>query len=469
MHAKKILILIPDGVGLRNFAYTKFYRMASERGFEITFWNMTPFDLSQIGYREIRIENPRMHPLTAVLKIIRTRVELNRNIRKSGKEIYKCYRFRLPARSIKEAIKNLAIYSYLGIFGTSGIGSIRKWIRNKEMSTPDFRGYLETLRREKPDLVFCTNQRTVLAIAPLLAAEQLNIPTATFIFSWDNLPKATMALEPDYYLVWSAHMKSQLQYFYEYINDDQVYITGTPQFEPHNYPELLMTKEDFFSEYNLDPTREYICFSGDDVTTSPFDQQYLHDLGKAVRDLNTQGYNLGIVFRRCPVDFSARYDNALAEYSDIIVSANPKWVSLSDKWNAVLPTAADLKLQINTIAHTKMVLNLGSSMVFDYASFRKPTAFFRYDGGPVKKCRGVHSIYRFIHFESMPANDAVFWIDAPQEIQAVIKKGLSEPENVVREASVWFEKINIHPTSMASSRILDTFEKIINKRDAAHS
>jgi hypothetical protein len=38
----------------------------------------------------------------------------------------------------------------------------------------------------------------------LLAAQQLGIPTATFIFSWDNLPKATMVVETDYY-VWSDH------------------------------------------------------------------------------------------------------------------------------------------------------------------------------------------------------------------------------------------------------------------------
>jgi hypothetical protein len=33
----------------------------------------------------------------------------------------------------------------------------------------------------------------------LLAAQQLGIPTATFIFSWDNLLKATMVVETDYY------------------------------------------------------------------------------------------------------------------------------------------------------------------------------------------------------------------------------------------------------------------------------
>ncbi len=464
MQPKKILILIPDGVGLRNFAYTKFYKLAAERGIDITFWNMTPFDLAEMGYREIRLENPKLHPLTNVLKIIRTRLDLNRNIAKSGKEIYKCYRFPLPYRSIKESIKNIFIKSYLA-YGASGkgIGRIRQLIKDKERQTNYYQSCLQTLKQQKPDLVFCTNQRTVLTIAPLLAAQDLKIPTGTFIFSWDNLPKGTMALEPDYYLVWSEHMKKELRHYYEYINDDQVFITGTPQFEPHTYPELLQTREDFFAMNNLDSNKKYICFSGDDITTSPFDQQYLSDTANAVRELNNQGFNLGIVFRRCPVDFSSRYDDVLTKNADIIVPVNPKWVSLSDKWNAILPTADDMKLQINTIAQTEMVLNLGSSMVFDFASFKKPCAFFRYDGGPLQKCRSVESIYKYIHFESMPSENAVLWIDGPNDIANAIKRGLTAPETTVAEAQNWFKKINIHPPQEASERILDTFETIMNQ------
>jgi hypothetical protein len=45
---------------------------------------------------------------------------------------------------------------------------------------------------------------------------------------------------------------------------------------------------------------------------------------------------------------------------------------MGDYWNTVLPTAEDLDLQVNTIAHTEMVINLGSSMVFDYISYDKP-------------------------------------------------------------------------------------------------
>ena len=42
-------------------------------------------------------------------------------------------------------------------------------------------------------------------------------------------------------------------------------------------------------------SKKYICFSGDDITTSPNDPVYLGDTAKAIMKLNESGQNLGIV------------------------------------------------------------------------------------------------------------------------------------------------------------------------------
>jgi hypothetical protein len=36
-----------------------------------------------------------------------------------------------------------------------------------------------------------------------IAAKELNIPVITAIYSWDNLPKARLAVQADKYIVWS--------------------------------------------------------------------------------------------------------------------------------------------------------------------------------------------------------------------------------------------------------------------------
>ena len=464
MKNNKIFILLPDGIGLRNFAYTDFYKKGLEQGFNIVFWNNTMFDLSALEFKEIAISNAKTHPLTDILKKARVQIDLNLNIEKEKDPIYNSYRFPFSYRNAKETFKSLAVRAVTFLYSsTNGVIKIRSRIFKLERKTMYYQNCLETLKTERPAIVFCTNQRTVSAIAPILAAQDLNIPTATFIFSWDNLPKATLVLEPDYYFVWSDHMKKQLRHYYPFITENQVIVTGTPQFETHTYGRNLESKEAFFLKHNLDISKRYICYSGDDITTSPNDPQYLADTARAVRRLNDQGHSLGIIFRRCPVDFSDRFDRVLRENEDIMTAIEPQWKKIGGQWNAILPTAEDLELQMNTIAHSEMVINLGSSMIFDYISYEKPCAYINYDipnsGNPNWS---VRQIYKFIHFRSMPSPDAVFWINDPESISEIILAGLKNNADVLKNAKIWFEKINLSPAKDASSRILDAIGTIMN-------
>ena len=77
------------------------------------------------------------------------------------------------------------------------------------------------LRKHTPNFVFCTNQRPLSGIAPILAARDLSIPTGTFIFSWDNLPKGMLVVESDYYFVWSDYMKMELMKYYSFIKEEE--------------------------------------------------------------------------------------------------------------------------------------------------------------------------------------------------------------------------------------------------------
>lgn len=466
MHNKKIFILLPDGIGLRNFAFTNFHKAGISKEFDITFWNATPFNLTELGFKEIKIINPRVHPLTDFLKKAQTQIELSLNIKRSKDKVYDSYRFPFSKRNLKEILKAFIVRNII-FFNNSqkGLDRIRKKIAINERKTKLYFDSLAILEKEKPAIIFCTNQRIMLAVAPILAAQDLKIPTATFIFSWDNLPKGTKIIETDFYIVWSEHMKRELQYYYPYVKDEQIFITGTPQFEPHFNQNFIQSKETFYQKHNLDPAKKYICFSGDDVTTSPNDPQYLLDVANAVKELNAKGYNLGIIFRRCPVDFSNRYDTVLETHKDVIVPVNPEWKNYGESWNTILPTREDLELQMNTIFHSELVINLGSSMVFDFAAFDKPCGFINYDVPNAEYPDwSVKKIYNFIHFRSMPTKNVVFWINSPNEISKKIEMILTnDSKEIVGEAKNWFEKINQHPPELASENIWTAIETIIEK------
>jgi hypothetical protein len=465
MPNNKIFILLPDGIGLRNFAYTDFYKIGKSEGYDIIYWNNTPFDLLDLGFSEIKIKNARANPLTDIYKNIKIQSELNLNIKKTGDKVYDTYRFPFSYSNLKKAVKSIAVQSLTKFyFSHKGLKKIREKMNVEERKTAYYRQSLETLKEEKPSIVFCTNQRPVLALAPLLAAQELGIPTATFIYSWDNLPKATMVVETDYYFVWSDHMKKELLNYYPYIQENQIFVTGTPQFEPHFNLDKIVPKEHFFQIHGLDINKKYICYSGDDITSCPDDPQYLSDVATAVRQLNRDGNSLGIIFRRCPVDFSNRFDEVLEKNKDIITPIKPKWDQIGEGWNAVLPTKADLDLQINTIYHTEMVINLGSSMVFDYVTHKKPCAFVNYDvKNKVLKDWSVSKIYNFVHFRSMPNKNSVIWLNSPDEIVNKIKIGINNSDEIVRDAQKWFEIINQHPPQDASKRIWEGIKTIISK------
>ena len=459
---KKVLVLLPDGVSLRNFAYTSFYKKGLARGHEILFWNHTPFDLESLGFNQVVFKKKKPHWFTDVLKTACIRIELNLFSKRDQDNVYQSYKFQLPSGSLKARLKTALIkwfcYKYRS---ESGLIAIRKRMIAQERKTSYYRSCKEMLKREKPDILFCASQRSVIAISPLTAAQDLHIPTAAYIFSWDNIPKATTVVTSDHYFVWSDYMKNELLHYQRYIQSEQIVVTGTPQFEPHFQKDSVQCKDAFYKQHNLDSTKKYICFSGDDITTSPKDELYLRDIARAVRTLNEKGNDLGLIFRRCPVDFSTRYNAIIEEYKDVVVVLPPLWDKIGDAWNTILPTPEDIHLQINLIAHTEFVINLASSMVFDYITAGKPCAYLNYNYLNEKEeiDPGVY-LYDFVHFRSMPLPDAVVWLDHPEVIPDRLEKMLGRVPETVTAAQDWFEVINKQPAIEAPDRIWDGIEKL---------
>jgi hypothetical protein len=462
--SKKIFIFLPDGVGLRNFAFTNFKEIGDHKGYEIIYWNNTPFSIEkEIGFKEVKIENQSINPLTSIFTRVRKRIELNVFDKKFKEIVYNTYNFPQSYSNVKEALKSLMVDTLVALCSNEkGILFVRNKIKKLERNSSKYNYCKKQLEVHKPNFIFCTNQRPSQAIAPLLAAQDLGIPTATFIFSWDNLPKATTLVETDYYFVWSEHMKKELLMYCPYVKKDSVFVTGTPQFESHFDKNLLLSKEDFFKQYNLDISKKYICYSGDDIVTSPLDQFYVEDLAKSVIELNKLGYNLGIIYRKCPVDFTDRYDPILQQYKDIITSIDPLWRPVGNSWNEIMPTKEDFALQSNICEHTEFVANVASSMIFDFVAHHKSCLFFDYEQPQLKKgIRDIGQNYKYIHFRSMPSKEAALWCYDKNNLTQVVKDILDGEASNVVEGKKWFEVIVGTNPTFASQKAWETIEKIV--------
>jgi len=462
---KKAFIFLPDGVGLRNFALTNFNAIGTALGYEIVYWNATPFKIKdELGFDELRIENHHLHPMTTVFTRARKRSELNVFDKKFKETVYNTYNFPQSYKGFKNAFKSLYVDFLVATKSTeSGVVSLREKIKKLERSTAKYQYCKKQLMEHKPAIVFCTNPRPTQAIAPILAAQDLGIPTASFIFSWDNLPKATTLIEPDYYFVWSDYMKNELLQYCPYVQPKQVFVTGTPQFESHFDTGILQSKEDFFKTYNLNLEKKYICFSGDDIVTSPLDQYYLEDLAITVQELNQQGYHLGIIYRKCPVDFTDRYDAVLKKYQDIIVSIDPLWRPVGKSWNEIMPTKEDFALQATICHHTEFVGNIASSMVFDFVAHDKSCLFFDYEQPQLKKgIRDIGQNYHYIHFRSMPTQEAALFVRDKKELTSIVKAILDGKQSNVPVGKKWFDVVVGTQPTKASEKIWEGINAIVN-------
>jgi len=462
---KKVFIFLPDGVGLRNFAFTRFKEIGEQKGYEIVYWNNTVFSLKEeLNFEEVKIENHKLHKLTSIFTRARKRIELNIFDKKFKETVYNTYNFPQSYKGFTTAFKSCLV-DILALLGSNekGLLFVRNQIKKCERRNSKYEYCKAQLKEHQPDFIFCTNQRPSQAIAPLLAAQDLGIPTATFIFSWDNLPKATTLVETDYYFVWSEHMKRELLMYCPYVKPENAFVTGTPQFESHFDKSILKSKITFFEENNLDIQKRYICFSGDDIVTSPLDQYYVEDLAKSVIALNAQGYNLGVLYRKCPVDFTDRYNAILEKYKDVIAVVNPIWRPIGTNWNEIMPTKEDFIMQSNVCEHTEFVANIASSMVFDFVAHQKSCLFFDYEQPQLKKgIRDIGQNYKYIHFRSMPSKNAVLWIYNKMKLTDIIKSILDNKISSVAEGEKWFRTIvGLNPTK-ASENIWKEIEVIIN-------
>jgi len=464
---KKVFVFFPDGVGLRNFAFTDFKTIGENMGFDITYWNNTIFSLKDnLGFNEVKIEDQSSHPLLPLYSRARKRAELNVSKDKFNDGVYPTYKFPFNYKGIKNVLKSLYTKTLIGLYSSEkGIVKLREKINKLERSTSKYKYCKAQLETHKPDLIFCTTQRATQSISALLAAKDLEIPTVAFVYSWDNVPKAMQVVETDYYFVWSDLMKQQVLQYYPFVKANQVFVTGTPQFEPHYDTALKQTREDFFKEHHLDIKKKYICYSGDDETTSPLDQYYLEDLANAVRSLNNKGENLGIIYRKCPVDFTPRYDGVIDANKDIITVLNPIWKQVGNQWNQVLPTPEDFKMLYNVCEHSEFVTNVCSSTVFDFVAHNKPCIYYNYEQPQLKKgIRDIGQNYKYVHFRSMPSQKAAVFCTDKKDLEGLVKQILDRKLSNVEECKDWYKIVaGNHPTK-ASETIWETIKMLLTTK-----
>jgi hypothetical protein len=246
-------------------------------------------------------------------------------------------------------------------------------------------------------------------------------------------------------------MKRELLSYYPEVSPDRVHVTGTPQFETYRDVSLVQPRGEFLRRLGLDPRRRVVCFSGDDVLTSPHDPLYLADLAEAMRAIDA-AQRPQIVFRRSPVDQSGRYAAVLTRYPEIALS-DPCWtLRAAGDWSQVVPKWEDVALLVNIVHHSDVVVNVGSTMAMDFAAYDKPAVYIAYDPKGIDRTWTIQDIYRKVHFKTVHALQPVYWARSSRELGNVVFHALEHPKEKSEARRTWLS-LHVHqPMDGASER-----------------
>ncbi len=454
-----MLFVVPDGVGIKNYLYSNLIKYLKE-DCDISIWSPLPEDafgdvktLHNINFRYKNINFKPENFKTRLYREATTYARLRHNAKLQQNETILA-NWRRPKYSLKIKI----LYRLAELLGGFISGNYQKILKYEAKSRANISqnviaSAVKDLKEAQPTSIFITHQRVAGLMPICLAAQQLNIKTATAIFSWDNLPKARLSVKTDLYLVWSQWMEEEMKIYYPEIPNEAIKKVGTPQFEFYLDEKRMVSRAIFADKYGLDPAKKWICFSGDDLITSPYDALFFKDVVEALAD---KRHNIQIIFRRCPVDFSDRYDAVLAKHEGFVIKIDPNWnIETNTGWSGYFPLYSDIDLQVNLVKHCELVINLGSTMAHDFTTHNKPCLYLNYNPS-VDPDWSTEMIYKFQHFRSMNGLDAVGWINDKSEIKTVVNAALNNPNEIAEDKLEWMKKVVQYPLDESAANIAKT-------------
>ncbi len=433
---KRVVLLIPDGTGIKNYLYSSVFK---DDNFNISVLH---------GFNDTTVDYLKQHTFVSQFdKLPRFRESVIEKFFRERSQLLRLHYFKdlvnnetlvSNYRPKKNSLKKKLFYTAVSWRKrVKSYDTIEKLdLRYLELikKNPVYARLKEQLKQLQPELLFCTHQRAIIAPYIFVAAQELGIKTATVIYSWDNVPKARLMLRADVYYVWSKYMKDEMSLFYPEINPDHIKISGTPQFDFYKDRSKLTTRELFAKQHNLNSSKIWLCYSGDDELTSPNDPFYLRDIANQLI-LEGLDHQYQILFRRCPVDYSNRFDHVLKEFPELIKSVDPEWTD-AGTFASVFPRINDVDLLLNTVFHSEIVFNVGSTMAFDFLQFNKPSVYINYDIDNDVDW-SVKTVYAFQHFRSMPDHDCVLWLNNINQLKNVLQQIPN-----LEKTSAWYNRIN---------------------------
>lgn len=462
---KKLGIVITDGVGFRNFIMSDFITEATREFDSVILYSGLPISAyDSIWQSRVTIKELDVYVESKWVWFFRKWKEVaHLQKHQSFYGMKDNLETGYPKNNSPRTLLVKMIYFFTGLIHTDSSILLAERLQFLFFSKNKItQSYLKLLKEDQPTHLFFTHQRPPFLAPFLYAAQQLKIPTSTFIFSWDNLAsKGRMLGTFDYFLVWSNLMQSELLYFYPKVKKDEVKVVGTPQFEPYVMKKYESSAEAFYVKFGLDPNLKTICYSCADVTIGPNDPIVIRAIATAIRN-NAIATKVQLLVRTSPAEDDSRFRTIREEFPEIIWNV-PKWILTRENhvetWSQRVPSDEDIKDLRSLLEYVDLNINMCSTMSLDFMLFDKPvinTVFGNLENGLYNDQRFLN----FGHFKKVVDSKSVTIAKNETELINQINQALNNPKEKTAERKAMIDLQVSKPLEGTSKRIAATLSKL---------
>ncbi len=422
--ARRIVTLVPRGEVIRNFVHTGALDQVADHADVTLLTVLTNPEIDDT----LRERYGEIYPLEEyderwLVRFQREIIDISHNRWLWSRAARERSRLRdseavTVGQKSKRAAKKLIGYPFAT---RTGLSLLERAERTSSRWLRTTRRYESLFKKLKPSLVFNGSHiHSRNAIQAVQAAQWLGIPTATFIFSWDNLTSQGRITMPyDYFLVWSEPLKRQLLEMYDWVNEDHVFVTGTPQFDFHFRPEFYLDRDEYCRQIGADPERPIVFYATGMANHMPGEPEIVEHIADMLETMEAKPQ---LMVRVYPKDQTGRFDELKKRRPDILFPE----VAWEAAW--LTPKAEDSYALVNALRHCALGINVASTVSLELCMFDKPVINVGYNPESVgADVLSYADYYEFDHFKPVVESGAVEVARSREEMASLIASALAEP------------------------------------------
>lgn len=402
MNQPTVLLNNYHGLAIRNFGHTCFSRAVSAHGRLVVVSDSEGPEEEREHFDAERLELPSPPMLALDSHLLFLRKDTFFRTHRVKTHLLK------EARLRRRPVQRIGSVLLRGVPGLGKFRALDHLYGRRLRALPEVQRLAAAFQEFRPAVLLDVLHNNTSSALMHAAARLAGIPTCGFIQSWDKLTtKHPIHGTYDRYLVWSDAMKQELLTLYPWIRPEQVYATGSPQFDYYYYPGYVLSREELCRRLGLDPRRPILTYTTVSVGYSNGEEQVLEMLIRALQ--NIRGAEMpNLVIRPRPNPLTPNQDRfcALERMAPGRVHVMDADWSVRQSCDGIsawgIPNHEDMVRYTSLMRHTDVGLAISSTTVLEWLLCDRPVVNLCFDPlNPAEPDPVTRWMVEFTHYRAI--------------------------------------------------------------------